>query len=237
MTTIVHRRFVALDGPSKHFRGCEGTVEHEEKAKIRPIQSRLIFYIALYILSNMERASDPSFTPEMCRAGRALLGISQAQLARQARVSRLTIAYFERAARQPVPANLAAIRSALEAAGVAFVTGGAVLCVATAPSTTAGSQKIPTVLHVLRAAAPRLQQLGVKHLSLFGSTARGTERPDSDIDLLLDLDAQRCMDLLDYAGIVAEIQKLVPQRVDVARRDKLKSHVAPDALRDEIHVF
>ncbi|MGD0075551.1 MAG: nucleotidyltransferase domain-containing protein [Candidatus Binataceae bacterium] len=90
---------------------------------------------------------------------------------------------------------------------------------------------------MLRAAAPRLQQLGVKHLSLFGSTARGTERPDSDIDLLPDLDAQRCMDLLDYAEIVAEIQKLVPQRVDVARRDKLKSNVASDALRDEIRVF
>jgi len=185
----------------------------------------------------MKRPSEPSFTPEMCRAGRALLGISQAQLARQARVSRLTIAYFERGERKPIPANLAAIRSALEAAGIAFVPGGAVLRDATAPSATAGAQKLPTVLHLLRAAAPRLQQLGVKHLSLFGSAARGTERPDSDLDLLLDLDAQRRMDLLDYAGIVAEIQKLVPQRVDVARRDKLKSHVAPDALRDEIHVF
>lgn len=185
----------------------------------------------------MDRDPELSFTPEMCRAGRALLGISQAQLARQTHVSRLTIAYFERAARKPIPANLAVIRSALEAAGVAFVPGGAVLRDATTLSTTASSQKSLTVLHILRAAAPRLQQLGVKHLSLFGSTARGTERPDSDIDLLLDLDAQRCMDLLDYAEIVAEIQKLVPQRVDVARRDKLKSNVASDALRDEIRVF
>jgi uncharacterized protein len=185
----------------------------------------------------MDRDPDPSFTPEMCRAGRALLGISQAQLARQAHVSRLTIAYFERSARKPIPANLAAIRSALEASGIAFVPGGAVLRDATAPSATASSQKLPTVLHILRAAAPRLQQLGVKHLSLFGSTARGTQRPDSDIDLLLDLDAQRSIDLFDYAGIVAEIQRLLPQPVDVARRDKLKSHVAPDALRDEIHVF
>ena len=99
------------------------------------------------------------------------------------------------------------------------------------------SEKLLAVLHVLRKAAPRLQQLGVKHLSLFGSTARGTQRLDSDLDLLLDLDARQPIDLLDYAGIVAEIQKLVPQRVDVARRNKLKSHVAPDAVRDEIHVF
>ena len=195
----------------------------------------LIFYIALYILSNMDHQPDPLFTPEMCRAGRALLGITQAELARQSHVSRLTIAYFERGERRPIPANLAAIRSALETSGVAFVPGGAVLRDQTSNSTAA--QRIPTVLHILRAAAPRLQQLGVKHLSLFGSTARGTQDPDSDIDLMLDLDAKRCIDLFDYAGIVAEIQKLLPQPVDVARRDRLKPHVAADALRDEIHVF
>jgi transcriptional regulator with XRE-family HTH domain len=84
----------------------------------------------------MDRDPELSFTPEMGRAGRALLGISQAQLARQTHVSRLTIAYFERAARKPIPANLAVIRSALEAAGVAFVPGGAVLRDATTLSTT-----------------------------------------------------------------------------------------------------
>ncbi|MFZ0659100.1 MAG: nucleotidyltransferase domain-containing protein [Candidatus Binataceae bacterium] len=94
-----------------------------------------------------------------------------------------------------------------------------------------------TVIHILREAAPRLQKLGVKHLSIFGSTARGTERPDSDVDLLVGLDAEGRMDLFDYAGIVAEIQKLIPRRVHVAQRNKLKAHIAPNILRDEIHVF
>lgn len=94
-----------------------------------------------------------------------------------------------------------------------------------------------TVIQILREAAPSLQKLGVRHLSLFGSTARGTERPDSDVDLLVDLDGARRMDLLDYAGIVAEIQKLIPRRVHVAQRDKLKADIAPNILRDEIHVF
>jgi predicted nucleotidyltransferase/DNA-binding XRE family transcriptional regulator len=198
---------------------------------------KLISCITLYRSYMMIRDPNPAFSPEMCRAARALLGITQAQLAQDARVSRLTIAYFERGTRKPIPVTLAAIRSALEASGIAFLPGGAVLRSATTPSTGAGPQQIPTVVNILRAAAPRLRQLGVKHLSLFGSTARGTQRPDSDLDLLLDLDARRSMDLLDYAGIVAEIQKLVPQPVDVARRDKLKSHVAPGAFRDEIHVF
>jgi uncharacterized protein len=209
---------------------------------IRATARSLIFDITLYILYRVRHEQSPLLTPEMCRAGRALLGITQTQLARRSGVSRLTVAHFERATRRPIRASLAAIRSALEAFGIALLPGGAVVRSRGAPDVPLEFQNIPPqnitdVLHILRSATPRLQQLGVKHLSLFGSRARGTQRPDSDIDLLLDLDARRRMDLFDYAGIVAEIQKLVPQRIDVARRDKLKSHVASDALRDEIRVF
>jgi uncharacterized protein len=184
-------------------------------------------------MDNTERR----ITPEMCRAGRALLRISQAQLARRAGVSRLTVAHFERAASKPIPVSLAAIRTALESSGIALLPGGAVL---REPATTGApvrSQKASEILEILGTAAPRLRELGVRHISLFGSTARGTQRPDSDIDLLLDLDEQRKIDLLDYAGIVAEIQKMVPQHVDVALRKTLKSQVARNVGRDEIRAF
>ncbi len=176
-------------------------------------------------------------TPEMCRAGRALLRISQAQLARRAGVSRLTVAHFEHAVSKPIPVSLAAIRSALEASGVALLDGGAVLREPASSRVSVPAPKTSEVLQILRGAAPHLRKLGVKHLSVFGSAARGTQRPDSDIDLLLVLDEQRRVDLLDYAGVIAEIQKLVPQRVDVALRNSLKSHVARNALREEIRVF
>lgn len=106
-----------------------------------------------------------------------------------------------------------------------------------ATPTADGDQRLAAILRALQAGGPRLRRLGVRHLSLFGSTARGTARPDSDVDLMVELDPRRKLDLLDYAGIVGEIQKLLPQRVDVARRDKLKPHVAPAAVRDEVHVF
>ena len=50
-----------------------------------------------------------------------MLGISQGDLAEAAKVSRQTVVDFERGARTPYPNNLAAIRAALEAAGVMFV--------------------------------------------------------------------------------------------------------------------
>jgi predicted nucleotidyltransferase len=42
-------------------------------------------------------------------------------------------------------------------------------------------------------------------LSLFGSTARGDRRPDSDIDLVAAFDTTRRMSLLDVAGIELQI--------------------------------
>jgi len=59
--------------------------------------------------------------PSQCRAGRALVEMDQAALAAKANVSRNTIVDFEKGRRSPNANNLAAIRSALESAGVIFV--------------------------------------------------------------------------------------------------------------------
>ena len=57
-----------------------------------------------------------------------MLGWSQEQLARNAGVSRQTIVDFERSLRVPIANNLAAIGTALEAAGIEFIpeNGGGV---------------------------------------------------------------------------------------------------------------
>jgi transcriptional regulator with XRE-family HTH domain len=60
-------------------------------------------------------------THAQSRAGRALLNWPQAQLADASGVSISTIRDFETAKRTPIGNNLAAIRSALEAAGVEFI--------------------------------------------------------------------------------------------------------------------
>lgn len=48
---------------------------------------------------------------------------------------------------------------------------------------------------------------------LFGSVARGEARSDSDVDLLVDFAPGT--GLLDHAGLWAELDELLPVRVDV----------------------
>ena len=62
-----------------------------------------------------------SLSPEQCRGARAMLAISAAGLAASAQVARPTITRFETGRSIPWPSNLAAIRRALEAAGIEFL--------------------------------------------------------------------------------------------------------------------
>lgn len=62
-------------------------------------------------------------TPDQSRAARGLLDWSQAELATRSNLSESTIRDFEKGRRIPSINNLAAIRRALEAAGVEFIDG------------------------------------------------------------------------------------------------------------------
>ncbi len=62
-------------------------------------------------------------TPQQCRAARALLDWSQADLARRSKVAVRTVQNFEKGAHETMQAKLDAMQSTLQVAGVQFSNG------------------------------------------------------------------------------------------------------------------
>ena len=90
---------------------------------------------------------------------------------------------------------------------------------------------------ILKRHKAELERKGVRHAALFGSTARGDNRPDSDIDIVVDLGADTSLSVYDYIGLKDYIASLFDRPVDVVSQEGLKPDVKSRALRDAIYAF
>ena len=71
---------------------------------------------------------------------------------------------------------------------------------------------------------------GADNVRVFGSVARGENRPDSDIDFLVNLEAGRS--LLDLARLLRELQSLLDTKVDVVTEAGLRARIKDQVLQE-----
>ena len=69
---------------------------------------------------------------------------------------------------------------------------------------------------------------GASNVRVFGSVARGDERPDSDIDFLGNLDPGRS--LFDLGGLLMDLQNLLGRRVDIVTERGLRERIRDRVL-------
>jgi hypothetical protein len=93
------------------------------------------------------------------------------------------------------------------------------------------------VIETLRAHESDLRRLGVRHAAVFGSVARGQERADSDIDVLVDLDPERKLGVFQYARLKLYIGELLGGGGDVVNRKTLRPLLRDNILRDCVNAF
>lgn len=102
------------------------------------------------------------------------------------------------------------------------------------PSTLDHLVSTDELIALLRGQRDALARLGVLRLALFGSFARGEAGPDSDVDLLVELDERtfdRCMDLEIH------LEDLLGRRIDLVLADRLKPRLREQVLSEVIEVF
>ena len=89
-------------------------------------------------------------------------------------------------------------------------------------------------IHALR---PSLEAEGVAHIALFGSRARGTHRPDSDIDILVEVAENTRFSVLNLIGVEHLVHDATGLAANAVMRRSLTSSMKAEASRDAVEIF
>jgi predicted nucleotidyltransferase len=89
------------------------------------------------------------------------------------------------------------------------------------------------ILPQLRVLLPDLRRrYPIRSMKVFGSYARGDQREDSDLDLLIELGEG--VDLIGYAGLQIELSDALGIPVDLVEREALRPRLAAQVLSEVV---
>lgn len=94
------------------------------------------------------------------------------------------------------------------------------------------------ILRKLRALEPELRAEGIRHVSVFGSVARGDDTPTSDVDLAVDLAPDAVPTGFQFVAYVDRLKRrfaaALSSNVDIvilpARRPELQAALSREAI-------
>jgi hypothetical protein len=102
-------------------------------------------------------------------------------------------------------------------------------------STQFRGEKTANMAEIREIVLPVLRQHGITRAGTFGSVARGEATPESDVDILIELD--RHASLLDYIGIKLELEEVLGQRVDLVQYAAIKPRLRERILGEEVPIL
>ncbi len=94
-----------------------------------------------------------------------------------------------------------------------------------------------TVIRVLRDHADEIHARGASALYLFGSTARGEAGPESDVDLMMEIEGMKKFSLLDQAGLQNFLSDLLGVDADLSIRPSIHPLIRDNVEEDAIRVL
>lgn len=91
------------------------------------------------------------------------------------------------------------------------------------------------VIQAIREHESRIRALGVRRLGLFGSWVRGEQRPDSDVDVLVEFDpGKKSFD--HFMSLSFLLEDLLRRRVELVTPEALSPYIGPSILREVEYV-
>ena len=89
--------------------------------------------------------------------------------------------------------------------------------------------------HLKEVIRPVAEQYGVERVSLFGSRARGEERPDSDYDLLVS--CPNIKSLFKLGGLLNSLEDALTANVDIVTEDSDDQEFVQDIRQDAVVLY
>ena len=93
------------------------------------------------------------------------------------------------------------------------------------------------LIKTLRLLKPALETEGVQHLALFGSRARGDNRPDSDIDLLVEVAETNSFSILNLIGVEHAVSDNIGLKANAIMRRSLRDNFRASIEPDIVDIF
>ena len=80
-----------------------------------------------------------------------------------------------------------------------------------------------------------LKKHGAIKIGIFGSTARGEERPDSDIDILVEFSEVK--DLFEFIGIGLDLGDILGKKIDLFTEENLRPIIKNSVMEDLVVIY
>jgi len=78
--------------------------------------------------------------------------------------------------------------------------------------------------------------IGIKEIGVFGSYIRGEQRPDSDLDVLIDIERPAKMDLLKLIDLEQELSTDLGVTVDLVLKPTLRPSLGKEILSEVVYL-
>ena len=93
----------------------------------------------------------------------------------------------------------------------------------------------PDIDKIKQQIIPVLKRYGVSKAALFGSFVRNQIKPDSDIDILVQIDKD--INLLDFIGLKINLEQELNRKVDVVEYDTIKPLLRETILKEQMVIL
>ena len=100
------------------------------------------------------------------------------------------------------------------------------------------AKKIKTkenVLELIRSNQDKIRSYGVRKLGLFGSFVRGKQKPESDIDLLVEFQQDK-KSFDNFIQLAFFLEEILERRVELITIDALSPYIGPHIIKEVEYV-